>query len=66
MSSLANTRDSSLSTTSGAAIAKGTRSSALGTAPTGWSLPVGFTPLTIGVIGAIGLLVYLDRRVVFK
>jgi hypothetical protein len=65
MSTLANTRDASLSTTSGAALAKGGSRTVLG-APTGWSLPVGLTPLTIGVIGAMALLVYLDRRVVFK
>jgi hypothetical protein len=68
MGSLANSRDSALGTTSGAAIARGGSGAiaARGSSPTGWAIPTGVTPLAAGLIGAIGLLVYLDRRVVFK
>lgn len=62
MGTLANTRDASLQTTAGAALAKG--SSLTSTAsPTAWSMPIGITPLSIGLIAAVGLLVYWDRRV---
>jgi hypothetical protein len=63
-----NPRDARHTTTTGAAIARGGSGVAAASAPAqvGWSLPVGVTPLALGLLGAIGLLVYLDRRVVFK
>lgn len=62
MATLANTRDASLQTTAGAALAKGS-SLVSGTTPTAWSMPAGVTPLAIGVIALGALLVYWDRRV---
>jgi hypothetical protein len=63
-----NPRDARHTTTTGAALARGWggAAAASGPAPTGWTLPVGVTSLAAGLIGAIVLLVYLDRRVVFK
>ncbi len=62
---LANSRDSSLGTTSGAALARGAVAPA-GGVPTAWALPAGLSPLLVGFGLAILLLVYWDRRVVFK
>jgi hypothetical protein len=64
MGKLANTRDSSVGTTSGAAIAKGASWALPGA--TGWSMPTGITPLAIGLIAFMFLLVYWDRRVVLR
>lgn len=68
MTTLANTRDSATSTTTGALIARGA-SPAVPSAglPTGWAMPVGVTPLALGFLLALGLLVYWDRReIVFR
>ncbi|MGD0020477.1 MAG: hypothetical protein ABSD62_14640 [Candidatus Limnocylindrales bacterium] len=66
MATLANTRNSSLGTTTGAALARGATAAPGSSSPTGWAMPVGVTPLAIGFIAAVLLLVYWDRRVVFK
>jgi hypothetical protein len=62
MATLANYRDASLQTTAGAAIAKG-QPLAIGATPTAWSMPSGVTPLALGFVALVGLLVYWDRRV---
>jgi hypothetical protein len=62
-----NTRDARHSTTTGAKLAQGTGGAAVASAaPSGFTVPTFLTPLALGLIGSIVLLVYLDRRVVFK
>jgi hypothetical protein len=66
MGTLANTRDASLQTTAGAAAARGKPLATTSAAPTAFTMPAGVTPLAIGFVALVALLVYWDRRVVFR